>query len=326
MEKLLVTGAGGFIGSHLVEQLVNAGYKVRALVRYNSANDLRNLKLLPNDILTNVEVVFGDVTDARLVDKVVEGCSVVLHLAALIGIPYSYIAPISYVRVNVEGTMNVLEACRRNGIKRLIHTSTSEVYGTALYEPIDEKHSLQGQSPYSATKIAADKLVESYYLSFGLPAVTIRPFNTFGPRQSNRAVIPTIINQLLAHPDYLEIGALYPKRDFTFVDDTVRGFMAAIKTPNIEGETINLGLGETYSVKEVVNIVSEYLGANPDIHTQDERLRPDRSEVKVLISNNKKAVKLLGWCPEVSFADGLRRVIDYLREHPVTDGIDNYTV
>ncbi|HRY30619.1 MAG TPA: GDP-mannose 4,6-dehydratase, partial [Elusimicrobiota bacterium] len=241
--SVLVTGAGGFIGSHLTEQLLRRGASVRALVRYNSRNDWGFLEEIGPELRKRLDVWSGDVADPHFMLNAVEGRDVVFHLAALIAIPYSYIAPSIYAATNVTGTLNVLEACRRQRVKRVVHTSTSEVYGTACYTPIDEKHPLQGQSPYSASKIGADKLAESYFRSFGLPVVTVRPFNTFGPRQSARAVIPTIITQLLSGAKKLSLGSLNPVRDFNFVLDTVEGFIAAGGAPRVEGEVINVGSG-----------------------------------------------------------------------------------
>ncbi|MFC2170860.1 GDP-mannose 4,6-dehydratase [Calditrichota bacterium] len=326
MCKILVTGAGGFIGSHLVDVLASNGHKIRALVRYNSTNDIRNLKNISANTLSKIEIVFGDITDSRFADHIVKGCDIVMHLAALIGIPYSYIAPISYTNVNIIGTLNILEACRLHKTERMFHTSTSEVYGTALYEPIDEAHPLQAQSPYSASKIAADKLVQSYYLSFELPIITIRPFNTYGPRQSTRAVIPTIINQLLAHPEYLEIGSLEPKRDFTFVTDTAKGYLTALNTGGLDGETINLGTGYTISIGDIVETISGILNAKPEIRTVSSRIRPENSEVMLLISNNEKAKRLMSWMPKFNLEEGLINTVEYFRNNPIDPGINTYTV
>jgi len=310
--KALVTGAGGFIGSHLVEELVRDGYSVRAFVHYNSKNYWYHLEKLPTEILSGIEVVAGDVADAFAVDRVVEGCDVVFHLAALIGIPYSYLAPAAYVSTNVLGTMNVLEACRHHGVGRLVHTSTSETYGTAQYVPIDEKHPMVGQSPYSATKIAADKLVESYFLSFELPATVVRPFNTYGPRQSARAIIPTIISQALALGK-VTLGNLDPVRDLTFVTDTARGFIAAARSDRTRGEVVNLGVGEGCSVRELVERIGKLLGMELIPRQDTRRVRPPASEVQRLISNNSKVRGLTDWAPRVSLEEGLRRTIDYIR-------------
>lgn len=313
---VLVTGSGGFIGSHVVELLLSQGYNVRAFLRYTSHQSrgwLSGDSFEKND---NLELIFGDIRDSGAVERAVEGSSHVLHLAALIGIPYSYIAPGDYMAVNIGGTLNVLEACRRYGIERIVQTSTSENYGTAQYIPIDEKHPLVAQSPYSASKIAADKIVESYHLSFDIPVVTLRPFNTFGPRQSLRAVIPSIITQLLRHPEYLEIGALETKRDFTYVTDVAEGFLKSMITPDIEGELIQLGTGTAYSIKEIIKIISAELDTNPEIKQDSDRLRPERSEVLELLSDYSKATEKIGWKPEISFEEGIKSVIRFFREHP----------
>jgi dTDP-glucose 4,6-dehydratase len=258
----------------------------------------------------------GDVSDPFVVGELVEGCDTVYHLAALIGIPYSYTAPASYVATNVSGTLNVLEACRRSKVRRVVITSTSEVYGTAVYTPIDEKHPLQGQSPYSATKIAADKLAEAYFRSFDLPVVTLRPFNTYGPRQSARAVIPTVLSQALSGADPILLGSLEPRRDLTFVEDTVRAFLLALEAPGIEGETIHLGVGEAISVGELAGRCLAAAGSRARIVTDPERQRPEKSEVGLLLSDPSKARRLLNWSPRVGLDEGLRRTADYIRQHP----------
>lgn len=324
-QQVLVTGAGGFIGSHLVELLVRENYRVRAFVHYNSSNNWYNLEWLPKEILDEVEVVAGDIVDPYSVDAAVKGCSAVFHLAALIGIPYSYVAPASYVSVNVTGTLNVLEASRRHGVERVLHTSTSETYGTAQYVPIDEQHPLVGQSPYSATKIAADKLALSYYLSFDTPVTVVRPFNTFGPRQSMRAIIPTIIAQALTR-DRLKLGSLDPVRDFTFVTDTARGFLAASLSDRVIGETVNLGVGEACSVRELVDMVGKLLGRELQVETDDRRVRPDNSEVLRLISNNTKARELMGWQPQVGLESGLEQTIQFIRQNLEAFKSDLYVV
>lgn len=312
-QRALVTGAGGFIGSHLVEGLVERGYEVRAFVRYNSQNSRHNLELLAPAVLASLEVVAGDVADAFSVDRAVAGCDVVFHLAALIGIPYSYVAPSSYVATNVNGTLNVLEAARRHGVSRVIHTSTSETYGSAQYVPIDERHPLVGQSPYSATKIGADKLAESFHLSFGTPVTIVRPFNTYGPRQSLRAIIPTVIVQALTR-DVLSLGSLEPMRDFTFVSDTVAGFLAAAHSESVIGETVNLGVGAAVSVREVVERVGALLGRRLLVTEDRARVRPQRSEVSRLVSDNTKARERMGWQPAVALDAGLEKTLAYLRE------------
>lgn len=313
-KKVLVTGAGGFIGSHLVEELVKDGYDVRAFVHYNSNSNWHNLDKIPIDILNSIEVVSGDVADPFSVNNAVKGCDSVFHLAALIGIPYSYVAPASYVSTNVNGTLNVLEACRKHNVERVLHTSTSETYGSAQYVPIDEKHPLVGQSPYSASKIGADKLAESYYLSFETPVTIVRPFNTFGPRQSMRAIIPTIIVQALTK-NRLTLGSLDPVRDLTFVMDTARGFIAASKSDKTIGELINLGVGKGVTIGKLVEIIGQLLGVDLPIETDQKRVRPAGSEVMELISNNSKALELMNWQPEVTLIDGLQATIDYIEQN-----------
>ncbi len=310
-KKVIVTGAGGFIGSHLVEALVRAGASVTAVVRYNSGSLIGNLSFLSPDVRAAVRVASGNVEDSDFMYRFIEGQDIVMHLAALIAIPYSYEAPRSYVRTNIEGTLNILEAARRYDIGRVVHTSTSEVYGSALRVPIDETHPLQGQSPYSASKIAADKLAESYYRSFGTPVITVRPFNTFGPRQSARAFIPTIISQALSR-DEVRLGSLTPERDMTFVSDTVAGFMAAGLTSDIEGMTINLGTGETHSVGWFAERLLTLMGVSKPIVQEKQRMRPELSEVLKLVSDNSLARDRMGWSPKVSLDDGLRRTIEFV--------------
>ena len=312
-----MTGAGGFIGSHLVETLMSNGYHVRAFTHYNSASYTYNLEEIIAEKETAIEVVSGDIADGFAVARAVEGCETVFHLAALIGIPYSYVAPAAYVNTNVIGTLNVLEACRRHDVSRLVHISSSEVYGTAQYVPIDESHPLVGQSPYSATKIAADQLADSYWRSFGLPVVTIRPFNTFGPRQSARAVIPTIISQALTQ-DVVRLGNLDPVRELNFVLDTAAGMMAAAEADaeQVVGQVINLGCGEGRSVREVVAAVEQVLGRDLVVKSEQERVRPDRSEVMRLESDPTKAKDLMNWKPRYSFDDGLAQTVQYVRANP----------
>lgn len=313
-KRVLVTGAGGFIGSHLTEALVQAGARTRALVHYNSRGDWGLLNQLDRDVRDAVEVVLGDVRDRTGVRKAVEGCEVVFHLAALITIPYSYHAPQSYVETNVIGTLNVLEACRDCGVARLVHTSTSEVYGTAQYTPIDERHPLHAQSPYAATKIGADQLAYSYFASFGTPVVIVRPFNTFGPRQSARAVIPTIIMQALAGGE-IKLGSTSPVRDFLFVADTARGFMAAAEADNVCGEVINLGTGRGVTVAGVVEMVGARLDRKLTVRPADERQRPEKSEVYELVCSAAKAAERMGWRPEVGLDEGLARTIAWIDAH-----------
>lgn len=313
--KMLVTGAGGFIGSHVVEKLLRSGHTVRALVRYNSRGHWGHLEDISSSLLRRVEIVLGDITDLNLMRDLVQSCDVVLHLAALIAIPYSYRAPASYITSNVWGTLNVLEACRSARIGRVIVTSTSEVYGTAQYTPIDEDHPLQAQSPYAASKIAADKLAESYFRSFDLPVVTIRPFNTYGPRQSARAIIPTIITQALANAPEIALGNLEPKRDLTFVEDTANAFGLAAETPDIEGETIHFGCGQAISIGELATRCLSISGSSARVTSGIDRRRPERSEVGLLICNAAKAHRMLGWKAQVSLEEGLRRTAEYLRGH-----------
>lgn len=310
--KVLVTGAGGFIGSHLVDGLVQRGANVRALVRYNSRGTFGWLHDLAPDRYRSVEVMQGDLRDADAVLRAVSGCEIVFHLGAMISIPYSYVNPTEVAVVNVNGTMNVLNACRQTGVSRLVHTSTSEIYGTAQYVPIDEKHPVHGQSPYSASKIAADKLAESYHRAFDLPVVTIRPFNTYGPRQSARALIPTVMVQLLSGAT-VKLGSLTPTRDFTFVTDTVEGMIKAAASTQVVGREVNLGSGREISVGDLVNLIVRISGKNVDIEQQELRVRPKKSEVDRLLSDNSLARELLEWSPGVRFEDGLRETYDWLR-------------
>jgi len=314
-KSVLVTGAAGFIGSHLVQQLVKKGSTVRAMTHYRSDPSLHNLEFLSSEELARVTIFKGNIEDPFFVRRCVEDCDVVFHLAALIPIPYSYIAPASYISTNIQGTLNILEACRAEGTQRVVHTSTSECYGNAKYTPIDEKHPLQGQSPYSASKIGADKLVESYFYSFNLPVVTIRPFNTFGPRQSLRAVIPTVISQLISDNKSIKLGALFPIRDFTYVTDTVNGLLLGAITKGIEGEVINLGFGKGISIEELVKIIIKLVGKTASIESQEERLRPEKSEVIALISDNSKASEKLGWKPRVSLKEGLEKTIKFVLQN-----------
>ncbi len=310
--RALVTGAGGFIGSHLAERLVEDGASVRAFVHYNALGTWGWLDHSPRR--ADLEVVAGDISDALSVREAMRGIDIVFHLAALIAIPYSYRAPISYARANIEGTLNVLQAGRDLGTARIIVTSTSEVYGTARSVPITEDHPLQGQSPYSATKIGADKLAEAYHLSYGVPVVTLRPFNTFGPRQSARAVIPTIITQALAG-SVVRLGNTHPTRDLNFVSNTVDGYLAAARAPGIEGETIQLGTGREISVGALVPLVGAILGKSLRVETDDDRQRRAGSEVDRLIAGCAKAERLLGWRPAVTLEDGLARTVEFVRAH-----------
>lgn len=320
--KVLVTGAGGFIGSHLAEALAEAGADVTAMVHYNSGSLIGDLAFKRN-ARERMRIISGNVEDSDFMVHAIEGQEIVFHLAALIAIPYSYVAPRSYVRTNVEGTLNVLEAARRLGTARVVHTSTSEVYGTAQRVPIDESHPLQGQSPYSASKIGADKLAESYYRSFGTPVVTVRPFNTFGPRQSARAFIPTIISQALGR-DEIRLGALTPERDMTFVNDSVAGFIAAGTAPGVEGMTINLGTGETHSVGWFAERIQTLMGLDKPIVQDEQRFRPGLSEVHKLVSDNSLARRVMGWEPTTSLDDGLGRTIAFVEANRSLFHTDQY--
>jgi len=323
--SVLVTGAGGFIGSHLTERLVREGARVRAFVRYNSRHDVGLLALLPAEMLTSVEVIAGDLRDGEAVRTAMTGIEVVFHLGALIAIPYSYLHPCEVVETNVMGTLNVLMAARDLGTRRVVHTSSSEVYGTALYTPIDEAHPLQGQSPYSASKIGADKIAESFFRSFGVPVATIRPFNTYGPRQSARAVIPTIAVQALSS-EQIRLGALDPVRDFTFVDDTVEGFLQVGRQEAAAGQEINIGSGECISVGELARKILSIVGRDLPIVGEDQRRRPAQSEVLRLHASPDKARQLLGWQAQVPLDDGLRRTVDWLRDHLRLYRPDQYEV
>jgi NAD dependent epimerase/dehydratase len=313
--KVLVTGADGFIGSHLAERLVALGADVRAFCFYNSNGSLGWLDGAEPAVKNRLDVRLGDIRDARFVEESCRGVDTVFHLAALIAIPYSYTAPESFVDTNVKGTLNVLEGARRAGCRRMVNTSTSEVYGTPDSLPIRETHPLQGQSPYSASKIAADKFCEAYYCSFKVPVVTLRPFNTYGPRQSTRAVLPTILVQLLAGKMAVKLGRLDPKRDLTFVADTVEGFVKAAEVEGIEGEVFQLGTGQTVSIGELFDASCAALGVKARAIQEQERLRPDDSEVMVLLSDPSKARSVLGWEALVSLEEGLRRTAAWLGKH-----------
>jgi NAD dependent epimerase/dehydratase len=307
--QVLVTGADGFIGSHLTEALVREGYKVRAFVYYNSFNSWGWLDRCAPDVKGKFEVFSGDIRDPHGVKQAMKDCSAVLHLAALIAIPYSYHSPDTYVETNIKGTLNVLQAARELGVKRIIHTSTSEVYGTAQYVPIDEKHPLQGQSPYSASKIGADQLAYSFYSSFKLPVVTIRPFNTYGPRQSARAVIPTIITQIARGRKEIELGSTTPTRDFSYISDTVNGFIRALQSDSGVGEVINLGSNFEISIGQIANLIAKSLNTEIEIVAKQERLRPDNSEVERLWADNSKAEQLFSWSPSYVQLQGLEKGI-----------------
>ncbi|WP_219834390.1 NAD-dependent 4,6-dehydratase LegB [Paenibacillus sp. R14(2021)] len=305
--KLLVTGADGFIGSHLTEALVRRGYDVRAFTLYNSFNSWGWLDHAAEDVQGKFEVFAGDVRDPHGVKEAMKGCDAVLHLGALIAIPFSYHSPDTYVDTNIKGTLNVLQAARDLGISKVVHTSTSEVYGTAQYVPIDENHPLQGQSPYSASKIGADQMAISFYRSFELPVGIIRPFNTYGPRQSARAVIPTIITQLAAGKNSIKLGAVHPTRDFNFVKDTVQGFIHMLESPSSVGEVINIGSNFEISIGRTAKLIGELMGREVEWVTDEVRIRPDKSEVERLWADNRKAFELLAWSPDYAGEDGFRR-------------------
>jgi len=322
---VLVTGAGGFIASHLVEQLVSEGAQVRAFVRYNSRNEVGLLRLLPPEVFAQLEVVHGDLRDVEAVRAASKNVDTIFHLGALIAIPYSYLHPREVIETNIMGTLNVLTAMRDLGLRRMVHTSTSEVYGTARYTPIDEAHPLQGQSPYSASKIGADKIVESFYRSFNVPVVTLRPFNTFGPRQSARAVIPTIISQALTR-DEVHLGSLDTWRDFTFVKDTADGFLRIAAADNVVGDEINLGNNSAITIGDLAEKIFTILGKKVRIVTENQRMRPEKSEVLKLHAANQKAQDLIGWKPQVSLDQGLRLTIEWIKEHLSMYQPDQYTV
>lgn len=311
--KVLVTGAGGFIGSHLVELLVQAGAEVRALIRYNSRNDYGHLSDCSSEVLEAVEVYAGDLADTDAVDHAVKSRDVIFHLGALIPIPYSFRHPRQYVVSNVEGTLNVLQACRASGVARLVQTSSSEVYGTAVRVPIDEGHPLQAQSPYAATKVAADQMALSFHHAFDLPVVIARPFNTFGPRQSARAIIPTIATQALTR-QIVELGSLHPTRDFLYVRDTVAGIARCGEVTDIDGETFNLGTGSEVSIGELASRIVDVLASDAEIVSRAERTRPNQAEVLRLVADATKARAVLGWEPIVSFSDGLQQTLDWIRD------------
>jgi dTDP-glucose 4,6-dehydratase len=322
-KKILVTGAGGFIGSHLTERLVELGAEVTALVRYTSTGTWGWLDRSP--LKDQINVILGDIRDQDAVLRLMDGIDIVFHLAALIGIPYSYHAPLSYVRTNIEGTVNILQSAMRCNVERVLQTSTSEVYGSARTVPISEAHPLQGQSPYSASKIGADKIAESFYLSFNLPVVIVRPFNTFGPRQSARAVIPTIITQALRE-SAITLGNLEPTRDLTYVADTVEGFVKAAVAPNAVGEVINLGTGRDVSIGKLAETILSMMGKRLPVLTEDTRIRPKGSEVDRLCADNTKAREILGWEPQHTLEAGLERTIEWLTENHEQYRSDIYVI
>lgn len=315
MKKVLVTGADGFIGSHLVEELLNQGYDVRAFVYYNSFNSWGWLDTLPKEKLDKIEIFSGDIRDPNGVREVMKDIDEVYHLAALIAIPFSYHSPDSYVDTNIKGTLNVLQAARDSNTKRILVTSTSEVYGTAKYVPIDEEHPYQGQSPYSATKIGADRIAESFYRSFNMPITIVRPFNTYGPRQSARAVIPTIITQLLSGAKEIKLGSLSPTRDFNYVKDTVRGFIEIAKSDKTIGQEINIATQQEISIGELAEELIKQINPNAKIVCDEIRLRPENSEVNRLLGSNKKIKELTNWEPKYSLEEGLRETIEFLKNN-----------
>lgn len=326
IKNVLVTGADGFIGSHLVEELLKDGYHVRAFVLYNSFNTWGWLDSFDKETVDQIDVFPGDVRDPNAVRKAMEGMDAVLHLAALIAIPYSYYAPDAYVDTNIKGTLNVLQAAKDADIARVLVTSTSEVYGTAQYVPIDEKHPYQGQSPYSATKIGADRLAESFYRSFNLPVSIVRPFNTFGPRQSARAVIPTIITQLLSGKEEIKLGALEPTRDFNYVKDTARGFIEILKSDKTIGEEINIATQKEISIGELANELIRQINPKAKIVCDTMRLRPEKSEVERLLGKNEKIKRLTDWKPQYTFEEGLAETIEFLRNNLDKYKVDIYNV
>jgi dTDP-glucose 4,6-dehydratase len=322
-KRVLVTGAGGFIGSHLAERLVQLGAQTRALVRYVSTGSRGFLDDSP--LAREMQIIAGDIRDAELIARACEGVDVVFHLAALIAIPYSYAAPSSYVQVNIQGTLNVLEAARRAGVGRVVQTSTSEVYGTARYVPIDEAHPLQGQSPYSASKIGADKLAESFFCSFQTPVTIVRPFNTFGPRQSARAVIPTIITQALTQPE-IRLGSLEPTRDLNYVDDTVSGFLQCAAAQRAVGQVVNLGSGREISIGDLAKLILHMIGRDVPIVCESQRQRPAGSEVERLLASAARARDLAGWSPRYTLEQGLEHTIAWIRQHPEVYRVGGYRV
>jgi len=325
-KSILITGAGGFIGSHLVEELVERGARVRAFVRYNSRGDWGLLRLLSKQKLNVIEIISGDLRDYDAVRHSAQGTNIIFHLGSLIAIPYSYVHPRETIETNVMATLNVMTAARDVGVERVIHTSTSEVYGTARYVPINEDHPLQGQSPYSASKIGADMIAQSFNRSFDLPVVTIRPFNTFGPRQSARAVIPTIITQALSPVPQVSIGSTHPTRDYTYVNDTVNGFIKAAGASGVIGETINIGSGFEISIGDIAKKILEITGVKKPISQDLKRTRPIKSEVERLLCDNTKAKRLLGWEPGISFEEGLRKTIQWISANKELYKADLYNV
>ncbi len=324
--KILVTGSDGFIGSHLTEELVKKGYRVKAFVYYNSFNNWGWLDSLPKDIMKEVEIFQGDIRDPNGVKEAMKGCQAVFHLAALIAIPFSYHSPDTYVDTNIKGTLNVLQAARELGTERVLVTSTSEVYGTAQYVPIDEKHPFQGQSPYSATKIGADRLAESFYRSFDLPVTIVRPFNTYGPRQSARAVIPTIITQLLSGKQEIKLGSLTPTRDFNYVKDTANGFIAMYRSDRTIGQEINIATQQEISIGQLAEELTRQINPQAKIVCDEQRLRPEKSEVNRLLGCNSKIKSLTDWEPQYTFEEGLAETIEFLRHNMDKYKVDIYNL
>jgi NAD dependent epimerase/dehydratase len=322
---VLVTGAGGFIGSHLVERLVREGVRVRALVRYNSRNDWGALGWVATEVTDEVDVVLGDIRDIESVTRAMQGADYVCHLAAQIAIPYSYLNPRDFIATNVEGSLNVAQAALDAGVRHVVHTSTSEVYGSAQFVPITEDHPLHPQSPYAASKVGGDVVMQSYNRSYDLPVTVLRPFNTFGPRQSARAVIPTIISQALAGGP-VRLGSLSPRRDLTYVEDTAEGYVAALSTPDTTGRTLQLGTGVDVSVGEIVELVGELLGHALEVEQDVDRIRPDNSEVTRLLSSPRRAQDAMGWTPRVDIREGLRRTMRYIEGHAERYRTDEYVI
>jgi len=324
MVKILITGTAGFIGSHLTEYLVSKGFDVKAFVHYNSQNNWGWLE--ESNVKNEIEVITGDIRDYDSVYNAVKGTDVVFHLAALIGIPYSYISPKAYIETNITGTYNILQSCRELSVQQLLTTSTSETYGTAQYVPIDENHPMVGQSPYSASKIAADQIAISYYRSFELPVKIVRPFNTYGPRQSARAIIPTAITQLLNGNEQIKLGNLSPTRDLTFVKDTCKGFLEIFKSDKLFGEITNIGMSSEISIGDLVNRIANLVGKKVDIITEEERVRPDKSEVERLYCSNKKLIENTDWKPDYNLDKGLSETIDWTKNNLTSYKHDIYNV
>lgn len=324
MKNVLVTGAGGFIGSHLVELLVSEGYNVKAFVHYNSWNKWGWLDM--SGVKNHIQVITGDIRDYDSVSEAVKGCDTVFHLAALIGIPYSYVSPQAYIKTNIDGTYNILQSSRQLDVEKIMVTSTSETYGTAQYVPIDESHPMVGQSPYSATKIAADQLSVSYYKSFDLPVKIVRPFNTYGPRQSARAIIPTVISQILNGQTQLKLGNLTPTRDLTFVKDTARGFYEIARAEGLFGEITNIGMSDEISVGDLVVMIAKLIGVKVEVNADQQRIRPDKSEVERLFCNNSKILENTSWKPEYSLESGLQETIEWIKNNMSYFKSDIYNV